>query len=138
MPYISAVSRDIDPEIDALIAKLKDRTGGALNYALSRLAGAYVQEAHAQEAEANAYIEEAWRSSLSLDQVEEKGEAARDDARRRSVGYETRARVNGHVQAFAREFERRVLDNHEIRKLYSDQAPDVPEYLSLDPTGRFG
>lgn len=102
MPYIpDQQERDsLDPHVDALLELLEQRTGAELNYILSRLAGGYL---------------------LSR---------PRGAARAGKIGYTFRAEALGHVLAFAREFERRVLDGYEWTKAF--QNIDVPEYAEID------
>lgn len=103
MPYIPEQrERDVlDPHIDALLELLKHRTGAELNYILSRLAGGFTV-----------------------------GRRAFGISHSSKIGYVTRAEAFGHVQAFAREFERRVLDVYEIPKQFKNG--DLPEYAELD------
>lgn len=136
MPYTHPLARpDIDPQIDTVIDGLRDRRPAVLNYALSRIAGAYVAEAYAQRLERSALMEVAHEQPELLANEENRRRVianAREDAGATIPDYETRAEVWGTINSFAREFQRRVVDEYEERKIM-EGAADVPEYARLDP-----
>ena len=129
MPYIPAPARaDLDPAIDALNELLLDRTGGAFNYVISRLAGARVLAAARQAAARNVLMDSSGRP-IPDDEVLAWIEEEQANA---TAGYEARAETLGHLTAATAEFQRRVLDDYEAAKRSSLRDDmDVPEYAEL-------
>lgn len=133
MPYITQGARDCRANEQALDLNkvattaelaLRDRDPGALNYLLSRIAGAYVFERQRQTEQLEGIVE----SGGSPESVER---ALNLERTTRPPGYAQRAEVLGTLESFLHEFKRRVLDPHERQA--QGRNGDVHEYEALQP-----